>query len=78
MEREFEVEVSTLDADSFFGRIIRVKAETIAEAMKKAKSKMERNETISQVCTTVEGCELPQPVWDYMNGNFSHHFGLTL
>ncbi len=60
------------------GRLIRVRANTIRGAMRRALRKMKPYEWFEQVETRVRGCELKQPVWDSYNGNMSHHFGLSL
>jgi hypothetical protein len=73
--RKFRVEVS--EDDRFF-RIIRVRANTVRGALRRARKSMRNWEAIYQVTTRVEGCNLEQPVWDFFNGNISRHFGLRL
>lgn len=79
--RVFHVEVSPLGGSGEFGvsgRVIKVEAEKVDEALKKASPQMNHGEEVYQVCTAIEGRELPQPVWDYFNGNISRFFGLKL
>ena len=48
-------------------RLITFEADTPQEALKLANEKLEEDESIYQICTDVEGCSLPQPVWDFFN-----------
>jgi len=49
-------------------RIIVVEADNREEALKKIRELKNPDESIYQVSTPREGCELPQPVWDFFNG----------
>ena len=77
--RTFFVDVETEIGWGGFGRTIRVKANTLRGAFKRAKKYMRPDEMLAQVCTRVRGCELAQPVWDFYNCRLGAiHFGLKL
>ena len=66
--RTFYCDVETEIGWGGFGRTIRVKANTLRGAFKRAKKYMRPDELFAEVLTRVRGCELAQPVWDAYNG----------
>jgi hypothetical protein len=77
--RTFFCDVETEESWDRFGRTIRVKANTIRGAMRRAMRLMRADEMFYEVRTRVRGCELPQPVWDaYNNLLGATHFELKL
>lgn len=61
--------VETLENWENRGRIVRIKANTLRGAFKKAYKKIHKNEEVYEVLTRREGCKLPQPCWDFWNGS---------
>ncbi len=76
--RQFTMLVTNDDDFGTRGRFVRVRANTIRGAKRRARRKMNPDEWFEQVETRVRGCSLQQPVWDIMNGNMSHWYGLKL
>jgi hypothetical protein len=76
--RKFNVEVATDENWEHHHRIVKVYACTINGAIVRARKKMNKSESIYQICTRINGCNLWQPVWDFFNRNMSKHFGLKL
>ncbi len=76
--RTFYVEVADVESWEIVHRVIKVKACTINGAFRRAKKKFKFDESVYQISTRIEGCELDQPVWDFFNGNRSKKYGLRL
>jgi hypothetical protein len=54
--------------DDSKGRVVEIDAENPEAALARASGFLSEYEYVYQICTDVEGAELPQPVYDYMNG----------
>lgn len=53
---------------SHYARIVTIESETPESAYDKAWKMLAEDETIEQITTDVNGCSLPQPVYDWFNG----------
>ena len=49
-------------------RVVKVEAKNPKEALWKLNKQLKQGEWVYQICAEKEGCNLPQPVFDYMNG----------
>ncbi len=77
--RTFYIDLETDEGWERYGREIKVKSNTINGAIKRSwKKGRKKDENIYQICTRISGCSLPQPVFDFMNGNMSKWYGLNL
>lgn len=63
---EFLGEIDTGDGKHF--RVVPVQAEHLEEALQLLSHELKDGESLYQICVHVEGSKLPQPMWDFFNG----------
>lgn len=61
-------EVADIDNWEVRHRVVEVEADGDEEALEKVINAAEGEEGVYQITTAIEGCELEQPIWDFLYG----------